>query len=195
MDSESGNTSALLVKHYSLLRQKAKRVILQRGKNSLIDPTELLHQAVVENRRSSNQEPRRAYGSTREFIAAMLRRMEYSLISDYRRRTAQKRGGGQTRIPLEVALDRKAECDDSDDSSHRRTAMLAELLREMAQVNPVATDVIRLRFFDGLTEQEAANHLAISRTRTQREAKFAKEWLQRRLKQSDSTSAYLHPTH
>ena len=100
--------------------------------------------------------------------------MRKILIDNARRKQRLKRGGGQNRVDLENAEIAAAE---------PSTDILAldEALSKLAKKDPVKAELVKLRYFAGLTIEQAAGMLGISITTTKRHWTYARAWLFREL--------------
>jgi RNA polymerase sigma-70 factor, ECF subfamily len=105
--------------------------------------------------------------------------MRRILVDEARRRVAAKRGGLLHRLLLDDDLAPAVESDD---------AVLAvdEALAKLAQVDPRQSQLVELRFFGGLTVDEAAEVLEISKRSAEREWTMVRAWLRRELSESDT---------
>ncbi len=94
--------------------------------------------------------------------------MRRILVSNARRKRRVKHGGGRHRMPLDDAL--LAPADDD-------LLALDELLTRLALEDPEAAEVVKLRYFAGLSVEEAAESMGISRATAYRHWTFARAWL------------------
>jgi RNA polymerase sigma factor (TIGR02999 family) len=108
------------------------------------------------------------------FFAISARMMRHILTDSARSRRFQKRGGGALRITLDEAL---------PVSPRQNADMVAldEALVQLAALDPRKGQVVELRFFGGLSVDETAEVLKVSRETVLRDWKFAKVWLLREL--------------
>jgi RNA polymerase sigma factor (TIGR02999 family) len=97
----------------------------------------------------------------------MMRRI---LVDAARSRLREKRGGGVPRLSLDEVLDEQAPKD-------RELVAIDDLLQELARMDERKSRVIELRFFGGLTVEEAAAVLKISPQSVMRDWKLAKAWM------------------
>jgi len=112
------------------------------------------------------------WDSRRHFFAAAAEAMRRILVERYRRKRAQKHGGGMERVPLdEVELAAPA-------LDHDLLALDAAL-NGLAHADPAAAELVKLRFFAGMTIQEAASLLDISSRTANEYWSYAKAWLLR----------------
>ena len=154
---------------YAELRQLAGKYLdpAQKGYHTL-QPTAIVHEVFL---RMSHYSPDQLFASKRHFYAAAAESMRQFLIEYHRRRTAAKRGGQMARlsIPLELLED------------HRTIDLdvleLDEALTTLATVEPAKAELVKLRFFCGLSIAEAAEQLEISTATADRWWAFSKAFL------------------
>jgi RNA polymerase sigma factor (TIGR02999 family) len=96
--------------------------------------------------------------------------MRRILIDNARQKQRQKRGGGRQRVPL-------AEADAVAETPADDLLALDEALARLAAVHPVKAELVKLRYFAGLSEEEAAAALGLSRATASRYWTFARAWL------------------
>jgi RNA polymerase sigma factor (TIGR02999 family) len=133
-----------------------------------LQATALVHEAYL---RLVDVEKAQHWNSRGHFFAAAAEAMRRILIGNARRKHAQKRGGQARRVDLdgiEVA-DRQA--------SAKLLAMEDALVR-LAEKDSVKAELVKLRYFAGLTNQEAAAILGISTATAERYWSYARAWLQ-----------------
>jgi RNA polymerase sigma factor (TIGR02999 family) len=152
------------------LRRIAGRYMAGERAGHTLQASALVNEAflkLVDNRRIQWQN--RAH-----FYAMSARLMRQILVDFARSRKKQKRGGGAIPVTfdenLNVAADRMEDL-----------IALDEALQALAAVNPRAGQVVELRFFGGLTEEETAEALRISTDTVLRDWKFAQAWLHREI--------------
>lgn len=112
------------------------------------------------------------------FFAIAAQQMRRILVNHAESRRAAKRGGGAQHLPLDAALDvvgtPSAEISDLDDA-----------LRRLAALDERKAQVLELHYFGGMTYDEIAEVLRISAATVDTELRFAKAWLQSRLRGGD----------
>ncbi len=114
------------------------------------------------------------YQSRAHFFRVAAESMRRILIDHARRRNADKRGGGRGRLPLDVV-------DLAQESDPGMVLALDEALTRLESEDPRAFEVVQLRFFAGLSVEQAAEALGVSERTVQREWSFARAWLARAL--------------
>ena len=97
--------------------------------------------------------------------------MRRILIDRARRRQAQRHGGGQQRLDI-------AEVEVAADGKEDELLALNEALDKFARLDPAKAELVKLRYFTGLTIAEAADILGISEPTAKRHWVFARAWLQ-----------------
>jgi len=113
------------------------------------------------------------WDSRGHFFAAAAEAMRRILVDEARRKATSKHGGDLQRLDL---LDGEAAVARSD---NRQILLLDEALTRLAAVRPKAAELIKLRFFSGITLEEAAPILNLSPRSARRLWVFARAWLRR----------------
>ncbi len=171
-----GKTGAeLLPLVYDELRRLAAERLRHERPGQTLQATALVHEAYL---RVAGQNDHRFSGRGHFFCAAAeaIRRI---LIERARRKKRAKRGGGAEHVPVEE-LQLAAPMPDEE------LLALDEALKELETVDSTAGELVKLRFFVGLTQAEAAEQLGISRSSADRAWAFARPWLFSRICSSDS---------
>jgi RNA polymerase sigma factor (TIGR02999 family) len=112
------------------------------------------------------------------FFAVAARAMRQVVIDRARRRQAEKRGGGDTKITLDesrIAIDAQAD----------RLIALDEALDHLARFDEHQAQIVEYRFFGGLTIAETASALDVSASTVKRDWRTAKAWLARQMKRME----------
>ena len=168
-----GNSHALdelLPLIYAELRRVAARQLRAERAGHTLQPTALVHEAYIRltgQRRLEWQSRAHFFG----VAAAVMRRI---LVDHARRHQAHKRGGGLQPIPIEQALDVAA-------PGVVPVLGLDQALGRLADIDRGLADIVELRAFGGLTIDEAAHVMDVSRSTAKREWRTAKAWLVREL--------------
>lgn len=121
---------------------------------------------------------RATYDSRGHFFAVATKTMLHVLLDYVDQRNAQKRGGDRTRISFAVAANQVA-----DDASSGAGALHVELrplvtaLEGLEKLDARKADVVKMRVVWGMTNDEIAESLGISRPTVERDWRFAKAWL------------------
>ena len=174
---ESGDPSAcerLLPLVYDELRTLARAKLLLEGPGQTLQPTALVHEAYL---RLTGGEQDAEWENRRHFFAAAAEAMRRILVERARRRARIRHGGEFRRLDLHA---------DMIADERRATELLAldEALAELERHDPQAAQVVKLRYFAGLSHQEAADAMKISRRVADRLWLVAKTWLFRRLEET-----------
>ena len=152
---------------YADLRRVAANYMRREAVDHALQPTALVHEAYV---RLIDQKHVQWRNRAHFFgvAAGLMRRI---LVDQARRRRAEKRGGGWERVTLvgdEAAVENHKEID---------VLALHEALERLASFDPQQERIVELRYFGGLTIEEAAEVLGISAATVVREWTIAKAWL------------------
>ena len=152
---------------YQELRQLAAQKLAQEKPGQTLQPTALVHEAYL-RLVGNGREPH--WDSRGHFFAAAAEAMRRILINRARDHKRLKRGGGWQRVDLEQLAA-------VEDASEADLLALDGALEQLAQAHPACAQLIKLRFFAGLTQEEAAASLGIARRTANRYWAFAKAWL------------------
>jgi RNA polymerase sigma factor (TIGR02999 family) len=156
---------------YEELRRRAAAYLRRERPNHTLQPTALVHEAYLRliDQRQDN------WASRDHFFAIAAQAMRRILVDHARGRHRQKRGGSNEDLPLEDALLAAA-----DEASVDLIA-LDEAMKRLAKLDPQQERIVELRYFGGLSLDEAANALSISRATAARDWQVAKAWLHREM--------------
>jgi len=158
---------------YEELRKLAAHRMAQEQPGQTLQPTALVHEAWL--RLVGEGNPR--FEGRGHFFAAAAEAMRRILIDRARQKLSLKRGGGSERVnldELEVAIA-------ADDET---LLALDDALKKLSREDPDSAEFIKLRFFAGLTNDEAAQALRIPERTARRHWSFARAWLYRELQRS-----------
>ncbi len=175
---ERGDAQAaqdLLPLIYDELRRLASQKMQNEAKGHSLQATALVHEAYLRLVGADGVGPH--WNSRGHFFAAAAEAMRRILIDRARANGARKRGGGRTRLRLEDA-------DLSLDSPPEALLDLDAALEKLAAEEPRKAELVRLRFFAGLTSPEAAKVLGIANRTAEEDWTYARAWLYRELKSS-----------
>jgi RNA polymerase sigma factor (TIGR02999 family) len=151
---------------YAELRAIAGAQLRRERPDHSLQATALVHEAYL--RLFGLSQP--SWNDRRHFFNAAAEAMRHVLIDHARKRRRAKRGGEQTRVPLSsvnLALDH----DPGD------LLALDDAIERLERQDPRAAEVIRLRFFAGLSVEETATALEVSPRTVKREWAYARAWL------------------
>ena len=155
---------------YRELRGRAGAHLQRERNDHTLQPTALVHEAYM---RLVGQE-RVAWRNRAHFFAIASQMMRRILVDHARERRAAKRPGAGVKVMLDDRIGAAAprECELID---------LDQALTELTHIDPRQGQVVELRYFGGLSEQEVAEVLSISRATVTREWQTARAWLYRRI--------------
>jgi RNA polymerase sigma factor (TIGR02999 family) len=168
---ESGAAEQLLPLVYAELRRLAASKLSREPTQLTLQATALVHEAylrLVGDGRHCNWESRS------HFFAAAAEAMRRVLVESARKRRSQKRGGGRIRVAI----------DDLQLAAPQPPAdleALDEALRKLAERHSQHAKLVELRYFAGMTLDEAAEVLGLSATTAKRFWAYARAWLYREL--------------
>ncbi len=168
---ESGDLAAaeqLLPLVYDELRKLAAARLTQEKPGQTLQPTALVHEAYLRLVGPTNRDLQNWQGRS-HFFAAAAEAMQRILVDNARRKRRPKHGGDRMRVPMEdVPLT-------EDRADHLMALDVA--LEKLAAESPTKASLVRLRYFAGLSHQEAATALGISRATADRYWAYAKVFL------------------
>ena len=165
--------SDLLPLVYEELRKLAAHKLVNEAPGQTLQPTALVHEAWL--RLVQADDPK--FQNRAHFFAAAAEAMRRILIERARRKSAKRHGGGLERVELDqLDLPEKA----SDDLLLRVNTALEGLAREDGR----AAELVKLRFFAGLSVEQAAQALGVTDRTARRDWRFARAWLFDALKES-----------
>lgn len=165
---ESGDPAAaeqLLPLVYQELRRLAAAELSEERPGLTLQPTALVHEAFL---RLVGAGQSRGYKDRNHFFAAAAQAMRRILIDNARRRLTQKRGGGYSRVPLDALAAPEPDAE---------LLALDEALQKFAAAEPLKAQLVELRYFAGLTGEQAAEVLGLSPTTADRYWAYARAWL------------------
>ncbi len=156
---------------YAELRRLAKLKLAREKPGQTLQATALVHEAYLRLVASGGRQPVDAphWNSRRHFFAAAAEAMRRILVETARRKQADRHGGGRQRLDLDEAL--------SLPQPRQDLVALDEALTRLAEKQPLKAELVKLRFFAGLTMPEAARALDISLATAERYWTFARSWL------------------
>lgn len=162
-----GAAEELIPLVYEHLRVIARhRMRLERPTHTLM-PTELVHEAYL---RLAGHMQQTDWQNRAHFFAAAAEAMRRTLVDHARRRSSQKRGSGLSPAPVNVM-------DLAANQPAAEILLLDEAFQRLETEDPLLGQVVRLRFFAGLSVQETGEALGISPRSVIRHWSFARAWL------------------
>jgi RNA polymerase sigma factor (TIGR02999 family) len=166
---EEGDRSAadqLLPLVYDELRRLAAAKMAREHPGQTLQATDLVHEAYV---KMVGGRERPSYRDRRHFFAAAANAMRRILVDKARAKSTLKRGGGHHRQPLE---------DLAEELPDEELLALHDALNRLQAEDPLKAQLVELRYFVGLTGDQAADVLGISPSTADRHWAFARAWLQ-----------------
>jgi RNA polymerase sigma factor (TIGR02999 family) len=158
---------------YAELRRLAAWKMAGEAPGQTLQPTALVHEAWL--RMFGNKHPH--WQNRAHFFAAAGEAMRRILVENARRKMRLKRGGQLQRVEMdEVQL--PSPMPDED------LLAVDEALNRLAEVNPRANEVVKLCFFVGLTQEQAATELGVSLSTVERSWAFGRAWLFREIQRA-----------
>ena len=154
---------------YDELRRLAAQKMAHENPGQTLQATALVHEAYV---RLVDQEQARNWDSRGHFFAAAAEAMRRILVDSSRRRASLKSGGDRTREPL-------VESPVAATEISAEVLAVDEALAKLAKSDAQAAELVKLRFFAGLTIKQAANILGISSRNADNVWAYARAWLLR----------------
>jgi RNA polymerase sigma-70 factor (ECF subfamily) len=155
---------------YQELHRLAEGYMCKEGRGHTLQPTALIHEAWLRLVRQGQPN----WESRSQFFAFAAHLMRQILVDHARKKRTAKRAGAEKRVPLEesVAIEEHPGVD---------LILLDAALTRLAEFDQRRARVLELRFFGGLTEEEAARAIGISVATIRRDMRIAEAWLAREL--------------
>ncbi len=159
---------------YRELKVLAKSVLRRRSQSHPLGATTLVHEAYLRLVGSSSEVD---WNDRGHFFAIAARAMRFVLVDEARRRLTMKREGEALKVELPE--------DAVDPSAHRPEDVLAvhEALERLAKINPRHEKLVEARYFAGLSIEETAEALDVSRPTVVRDWRAVRTWLYGELQQ------------
>ncbi len=163
-------TDELLPAVYQELRRLATHKLAQESPGQTLQPTALVHEAYLRLVDTDSK----SWNNRNHFFMAAAEAMRRILVENARRKQCLKRGGDLQRIDMENSpLPIEGPSED--------LLALDEALTQLAKEEPVIADLIKLRYFTGLTMEQAAQALGISKRTAARHWAYGRVWLLREI--------------
>ncbi len=166
---EAGDTRAadqLLELVYDELRRLAASRMAKESPGHTLQPTALVHEAWV--RLVGAGEPK--FANRAHFFGAAAEAMRRILIDRARKKQARRHGGGLERVPLD-------DCDPATPEADDQLLELNEALERFAVAHPKQAELVKLRYFAGLTLEAAAELMGVSLSTAKNYWAFSRAWL------------------
>ena len=171
---DPSTAQGLLQLLYTELHAAAQRHMAAERAGHTLSATALVHEAYL-RLIGSRDIP---WENRAHFFSAAIEAMQRILVDHARSRNRQKRGGQHHRIDLEAAAQLCVTEEDSADF-----LALAEAIARLQEVDERSAELVRLRYYAGLSVEEAAGVLGVSKRTASNDWAFAKAWLHRALAQ------------
>ena len=173
-ESSGGNREAidrLMPLVYAELHRQAARYLRRESQGHTLQTTALIHEAYLKLIDQRDVE----WQNRAHFFAIAAQAMRRIMVDYARTKRREKRGGSDEKLPLEAALTVAVEESSVD------LIALDEALTRLAEIDSEQARLVELRYFSGLTLEETAEALNISRATAAREWNVARAWLRREL--------------
>jgi RNA polymerase sigma factor (TIGR02999 family) len=180
--TEGGDPRAaeqLLPLVYEELRKLAAQKLAQEKPGQTLEATALVHEAYI---RLVDVKKAQHWNSRAHFFAAAAEAMRRILVDQARKKKSRKRGGGLERLPLEEV---------HISAPQQAVDLLAvnDALEKLERLDKSAADLVKLRYYAGLTLPQAAEALGISSSTADRQWAYARACLHAELRENDVESA------
>ena len=172
---ERGDPNAadkLLLLVYGELRSLAAARLSQEKSGQSLQPTMLVHDAYL---RLVDVDHSQQWSGRGHFFAAAAEAMRRILVERARRTRSLKHGGEMQRVDLDVAIA-------AIENQNEELLSLDEALTKFERQWPVKAELVKLKYFAGLTTREASQAIGVSTATAERYWKFARAWLHAQLK-------------
>jgi RNA polymerase sigma factor (TIGR02999 family) len=156
---------------YDELRRLAAARLAQEPAGQTLQATALVHEAYL---RLAGSEPSAGWSGRAHFFAAAAEAMRRILVDRARRKQALNRTGGERRV--DIPEDRLVASESNEELFN-----VHAVLDELATVDPLACQLVKLRYFAGMTMADTAESLEIPQRTAQRLWTYAKAWRDRQL--------------
>ncbi len=170
---EGGRAEDILPFIYAELRRLAAARLANESPGQTLQATALVHEAWL---KLTGSDTDRRWNDRNHFFAAAAEAMRRILIDNARRKRAIRHGGDLHRVDMDdIQLPAAVQSEDELMAVH-------EALDELASLDPRKAELVKLRFFVGLSFAEAAEVLGISEITAKRDWAFARAWLYQKTK-------------
>ena len=167
----------LLAVVYEELRRMAAHRMAAEAPGHTLQPTALVHEAYMK----LVDQTRVDWQGRSHFFAVAAQAMRRILVDHARSRQREKRGGGRARVVLDEAVALSPQKDED-------VLALDEALERLAALDPRQAKVVELRFFGGMSVEEVAEALSVSKRTVEGDWTFARAWLSRELREPDAAT-------
>ena len=170
--SEEGAAEKLLPLVYAELRRLAGARMAHEMSGHTLQPTALVHKAWLRLVKNGD----RTWQNRAHFFGAAAEAMRRILIERARQKSRLKHGGGQARLNIE-------DLELADTTADDKVLLVDEALKELKIEDPELERIVVLKFFGGLSNEEIAETLGLSKRTLDRQWAYARAWLFRRIRQ------------
>jgi len=167
---------------YDELRKLAAARLAQEKPGQTLEATALVHEAYLRLVGTPAEDAAREWEGRAHFFAAAAEAMRRVLVEKARRKRRQKHGGGLPRVDIELA-NIVSPMPDED------LLALDEAMTRLAAEDPIRARLVQLRFYAGLSNEDAAQVLGISGVTAKRYWRYARAWLHREVGKGDDSDA------
>ena len=168
---EEKAANELLSLVYEELRRLAAAKMASEAPGQTLQPTALVHEAWLRLTSDEN----RKWNDRTHFFAAAAEAMRRILVDNARRKRTARHGGGQHRVEMPEIASAVMETDD-------KVLAVNEALEKFAALDPQKAELVKLRYFVGMTIEQAAEALGLSERTAKRYWAFARAWLHEEIK-------------
>lgn len=169
-EGDGSGADQLLPLVYEQLRVLANQKIAREAPGQTLQATALVHEGYLRLVR----EDRRSWANRKQFFSAAAEAMRRILVERARRKKRIKHGGALQRIPIE-------DVDLVCSLPPEQILALDEALETLSDKDPRAAEIVKLRYFAGLTQSEIARNVGLSERRVNDIWRFARVWLYNQL--------------
>lgn len=179
MSSSSELTAAL----YQQLLAMARARMAEERTNHTLQPTALVNEVYLR----LQKEGRFDVNNKALFFHSAAEAMRRILIEHARSKGRQKRGGGQKSVPINLI-------DLASDENAEQILILDDAICRLEKQSPMQAEVVRLRFYAGLSVEETASAMSVSEITVKRAWRYARAWLWRQMNAEDNpgTTTFLN---
>ena len=173
-EGRAAATDDLLPAVYRELRRMAAARLAREAGGHTLQPTALVHEAYMRLVGPNDQ----SWENRSHFFGAAAEAMRRILIDHARAKKRVKRGGAAVRVPLDDIADQRGNTTDD-------LLALDEALSALELLDPDKAQLVKLKFFGGMTTLEAAQVLGTSQRSAERNWAYARVWLHRHVKEDE----------
>jgi RNA polymerase sigma factor (TIGR02999 family) len=173
VEHDNPDAAQLLPLVYAELKRVAQSMLRQERPDHTLQATALVHEAYLRLVGPASQHLE--WDGQGHFFSVAAEAMRRVLIDSVRKKKSLKRGGGYQRIELDAVGGNDARRDD-------KLLALDAALDRLEQMDEIKAGLVKLRFFSGLTNAQAARALGISVATAERHWAFSRAWLQRAMR-------------